>query len=81
MENFRLFLIRLLQVLWVLTIVFSAFAFVVESYDFRMLSDILLVVGIPLVLIQFLIFARINPYELFDGRIKQNLESQGHPND
>lgn len=81
MENFRLFLIRLLQVLWVLTIVFSTFAFVVESYDFRMLSDTLLVVGIPLVLIQFLIFARINPYELFDGRIKQNLESQGHPND
>lgn len=81
MENFRLFLIRLLQVLWVLTIVFSTFAFVVESYDFRMLSDTLLVVGIPLVLIQFLIFARINPYELFDGRIKQNLESQGNPND
>ena len=81
MENFMLFLISLLQAVWVLTAVFAVFAFIIEGYDFRMLSDTLLVVGIPLVLIQFLIFARINPHELFDGRIKQNLESQGHPND
>jgi len=78
MENFRLFLIRLLQTLWVLTGVFAVFAFVIEGYDFRMLYDTLLVVGIPLVLIQFLIFARINPYELFNGRIKENLQPKIH---
>jgi hypothetical protein len=73
MENFRLFLIRLLQVAWVLVALFAIIGFVIES-EFRIVIDTFLVAGIPLVLIQFLIFERVNPYELFDGRLKQNLK-------
>lgn len=73
MENFRLFLIRLLQALWVMTAIFAVVAFVIEG-QFRLVTDTFLVVGIPLMIIQFLIFSRLNPYELFDGRIKENLQ-------
>ncbi|WP_372845482.1 hypothetical protein [Psychrobacter sp.] len=73
MENFRLFLIRLLQAAWVLVGLFSVLAFFIEG-EFRVVVDTVLVVGIPLVIIQFLIFSRLNPYELFDGRIKENLQ-------
>lgn len=73
MENFRLFLIRLLQAAWVLVGIFSVLAFFLEG-EFGVVIDTVLVVGIPLVIIQFLIFSRLNPYELFDGRIKENLQ-------
>lgn len=73
MENFRLFLIRLLQVLWAMVAIFAVVAFIIEG-QFRVVSDTVLVAGIPLVIIQFLIFSRLNPYELFDGRIKENLQ-------
>ncbi|MGM8938162.1 hypothetical protein ACS8E2_05650 [Psychrobacter glaciei] len=72
MENFRLFLIRFLQAAWVVVALFAVLAFFIEG-QFRVVFDTVLVAGIPLVIIQFLIFSRLNPYELFDGRIKENL--------
>ena len=80
MEAFRLFLIRLLQVLWFLLALGILVSIIVE-HTFVYSFGFGLVFGIPLIVVQYLIFARLNPWELFDGRIKQNLESRGHAND
>lgn len=71
MESFRLFLIRLLQVLWVLLVSFSVFAVFIE--DSSAFFEFLIMGGIPLLILQFLIFASLNPLELFDGSTKENL--------
>lgn len=72
METFRLFIIRLLQVLWILTALIAVSAFLSEGAFFYF-AGVFIIIGIPLVIIQYLVFARLNPYELFDGRIKTNL--------
>ena len=71
MENFRLFLIRLLQVLWVFAIVCAISA--IFSEGFWYFFGAILMVGMPLVVIQYLVFASLNPVGLFDGRIKKGL--------
>lgn len=71
MENFRLFLIRLLQVFWLITVGFVVFAVFIEGFNTAI--NLLLLGGIPLTILQFLIFASFNPLELFDGSTKENL--------
>ncbi|MGP5346098.1 hypothetical protein ACTXLJ_05425 [Psychrobacter celer] len=71
MENFRLFLIRLLQVLWVFAVL--AAISVIFSEGFEYFFGVLLMIGIPLVVIQYLVFASLNPIGLFDGRIKKGM--------
>ena len=71
MENFRLFLIRLLQVLWVFAVLAAISAIFSEGLEY--FFGVLLMIGIPLIVIQYLVFASLNPIGLFDGRIKKGL--------
>ncbi len=73
MENFRLFLIRLLQVVWMLTICMTIFAFFIENFSVDSASAVLFVFGIPSLVVQYLVFASVNPISLFNGRLKENL--------
>lgn len=71
MENFRLFLIRLLQVLWVFAVLAAISAIFAEGFMY--FFSTILIIGIPLVVVQYLVFASLNPIGLFDGRIKKGL--------
>lgn len=71
MENFRLFLIRLLQVLWVFAVMCAISAMFSEGFGY--FFGAILMIGIPLIVIQYLVFASLNPIGLFDGRIKKGL--------
>lgn len=78
MQGLRLFIIRLLQVGWLLAVIATIgllFGDAVTALPFFVFA------GLSLTIAQYLVFASFKPYELFDGRIKQNLESQGNPND
>jgi len=71
MENFRLFLIRLLQVLWVFAVVTAILTMFSEGFGY--FFGVILMIGIPLIVTQYLVFASLNPIGLFDGRIKKGL--------
>lgn len=69
MENFRLFLIRLLQVLWVFAVLAAISA--IFSEGFMYFFSTILMIGIPLVVIQYLVFASLNPIGFLMDALKK----------
>lgn len=71
------FFIRLLQVIWVLSVLIAAIVIIGNIISSDMRDTLAVIFGfviwfILLVVIQYLSFARVNPKNLFDGSLTKN---------